>query len=494
MDYKQLELKVGLEIHFQLNTKHKLFCSCSTAMKEKQPVCIVKRKLHPVPSELGEIDVAAQYEWLRDRTFYYQVFKNESCLVELDEEPPHPVNREALEIALQIALLLNCEIPNEIHVMRKIVIDGSNTSGFQRTMIVGRNGFLEYKGRKIGITNVCLEEDAAALVKEENGSVYYKLNRLGIPLVEIATETIEGFSPQEIQDIAYTIGLIAKSTGKIKSGIGTIRQDVNISIKGGARVEIKGVQKLELLAKVIELEAKRQLELIQRGEKVEEETRAAYSDGTTRYTRPLPGAGRLYPESDLPPISVSRNYLKKLKKKLPELLTKKLERFKKELKLPEEIANQILRSKYLKLFEKIVTLNVNPTLVANTFVNTLKDLKRKNIPIENISDEKFIELFKLVKNGKVVKEGIPILLEKIAGYPQKRIIDLIKECNLLPISKSEVMKIIDEKIEKNKDKLTDKKRSFDFIFGLTMSEVRGRIDAKTVALLVKKKINQLFDA
>ncbi|MDI6806738.1 MAG: Glu-tRNA(Gln) amidotransferase subunit GatE, partial [Candidatus Aenigmarchaeota archaeon] len=245
MECRRLGLKVGLEIHFQLDTKNKLFCSCSTEMKEREPIKVIVRKLHPVASELGRVDVAAQYEMLRDRTFHYQVFKNETCLVELDEEPPHPVNEEALKIALQIALLLNCETPGEVHVMRKIVIDGSNTCGYQRTMIVGRNGFLKYKGKKIGITNICLEEDAAALVKEENGNIYYKLNRLGVPLVEIATETLNGFSYQEIQDIAYTIGLIAKSTGKMKRGAGTIRQDINVSIKGGNRVEIKGVQQLE---------------------------------------------------------------------------------------------------------------------------------------------------------------------------------------------------------------------------------------------------------
>jgi glutamyl-tRNA(Gln) amidotransferase subunit E len=148
IDYKKIGLKAGLEIHLQLNTKHKLFCNCSTEMKEKEPIAIIKRKLHPVASELGEIDSAAQFEYLRNRTFYYQVFKNETCLVELDEEPPHPVNQEALKIGLQIALLFNCDIPNEIHVMRKTVIDGSNTSGFQRTMIIGKDGSFDYLGKK----------------------------------------------------------------------------------------------------------------------------------------------------------------------------------------------------------------------------------------------------------------------------------------------------------------------------------------------------------
>lgn len=449
-------------------------------MKETNPIKIVKRRLHPVASELGEIDIAAQYEWLRGRTFYYQVFKNETCLVELDDEPPHPVNREALEIALQIALLLNCKIPEEIHVMRKTVIDGSNTSGFQRTMIIGRNGSIEYKGKKIGITNVCLEEDAAALVKEENGNVYYKLSRLGIPLVEVATETIEGLSPQEIQDVAYTIGLIAKSTGKIKRGIGTIRQDINVSIKGGNRVEIKGVQELELLAKVIELEVERQLELIQKGLKVEKETRAALPDGTTRYTRPLPGAARLYPETDIQPVLIERKFLEKLRKKLPELLTEKLEEFKKKLKLPEEIANQMLRSEYLDLFEEIVKeKKVKPTLVAITFLHTLKDLKRREkVEIENLKEEHFMEIFDFLEKKKIVKEALPDILKFLAKNPEKSVEDAIKELKLQPITSSELKKIIEE--------VVSQKLPLEKTYGIVMSKVRGRIDAKKVRKIVEE--------
>jgi Glu-tRNA(Gln) amidotransferase subunit E-like FAD-binding protein len=483
IDYKRLGLKVGLEIHFQLNTKHKLFCNCSTEMKEKEPIRIVKRKLHPVASELGEIDVAAQYEYLRDRTFFYQVFKNETCLVELDEEPPHPVNKEALKIALQIALLLNCEIPNEIHIMRKTVIDGSNTSGFQRTMIVGRNGFVKYKGKKIGITNVCLEEDAAAIVKEENGNVYYKLSRLGIPLVEVATQTLRGFNPEEIQAIAYIIGLIAKSTGKIKRGIGTIRQDVNVSIKNGNRVEIKGIQELGLLSKVIELEVKRQINLIKSGKKVEKETRAANPDGTTRYTRPLPGAARMYPETDIPPIRIEDKFLKKLRKELPEPLTKKFERFRKKLKLSELLANEILRSKWLETFEKIVKrFKIQPSLIASVFTSLLKDLERREkIKVENLNENHFIQIFEWLEKKKIVKEAIPEIIKYFAENPEKNIEEVIKKLKLEPLKLKEIEKIVRDVINKNPDLKREK------IFGIVMSKVRGRADAKTVRKIVEKE-------
>ncbi len=480
VDYKTLELKAGLEIHLQLNTKHKLFCNCLTTMEEKEPMAIVKRKLHPVASELGEVDIAAQYEYLRNRTFYYQVFKNETCLIDLDEEPPLPLNKEALEIALQIALLFNCSIPEEIHVMRKTVIDGSTPMGFQRTMIVGRNGYLKYKNRKIEITHIALEEDAAAIVKEENGKVTYRLNRLGIPLVEIGTGLLTDFTPEEIQEIAYLIGITCKSTGKVKRGIGTIRQDLNVSIKNGARVEIKGVQELGIIAKVIELEVKRQLELIEKGEKVKEETRAALPDGTTKFLRPLPGAARMYPETDVEPVIISRKYIRELKRKLPEPWTKKLERFRKELKLSEDLAKQILRSDWLDLFEQIVkTKKVEASIVANTFVSLLKDLKkRENMKIENLKDKHFIQVFDFLAKHKIVKEAIPEILKYLARNPEKSVENVIKELKLEVLSKEELERIVKETFSPD--------LSFGKVVGLVMSRVRGRANAQDVIKLVKK--------
>jgi len=481
IDYKKIGLKAGLEIHLQLNTKHKLFCNCSTEMKEKEPIAIIKRRLHPVASELGEIDSAAQFEYLRNRTFYYQVFKNETCLVELDEEPPHPVNQEALKIGLQIALLFNCDIPNEIHVMRKTVIDGSNTSGFQRTMIIGKDGSFDYLGKKIEIANICLEEDAAAIVREENGEVWYRLNRLGIPLVEISTKTLEGFSPSEIQDIAYTIGLIAKSTGKIKRGIGTIRQDLNVSIKNGARVEIKGVQDLSLIAKVIELEVQRQLNLIESGEKVKEETRAALPDGTTRFTRPLPGAARMYPESDIPPIIIEKSFLRTLKKELPEPLTKKVERFKKELKLSELLTKEILRSEWLETFEKIVCKHkVQPSLVATVFTSVLKDLQRREkIDIKNLEENHFIQIFSSLEKNKIAKEAIPEIIKFFASNPKANIEEAIEKLSL-KLSKEDAKKILEEILIKNPNLPKEK------ILGIFLSKVRGKISVEDAKKILKE--------
>ncbi|MFH1445532.1 MAG: Glu-tRNA(Gln) amidotransferase GatDE subunit E, partial [Nanoarchaeota archaeon] len=138
LNYKELGLKCGLEIHQQLSS-HKLFCNCDSQMLQ-QPKDEIFRKQRAVAGELGDVDAAALHEVLKNKEFHYKIYPEESCLVEADEEPIHDMNRDALEIGLKIALMLNCEIPEEIHVMRKQVIDGSNTSGFQRTAIIGLNG------------------------------------------------------------------------------------------------------------------------------------------------------------------------------------------------------------------------------------------------------------------------------------------------------------------------------------------------------------------
>jgi len=476
INFKRLGLKAGLEIHQQLDTQNKLFCNCSTAMKERTPLFTIKRRQHPVASELGEIDIAAQFEYLRNRTFNYQVFPNEDCLVELDEEPPHNLNLEALQIALQIALLFNCQIPEEIEVMRKTVIDGSNTSGFQRTAIVGLNGYLRYKGKKILITQVCLEEDAAAIEKEENGNVIYRLNRLGIPLVEVDTGLLIEHTPEEIQEIAYLIGIMCRSTSKTKSGIGSIRQDINVSIRKGARIEIKGVQELGLIAKIVENEVKRQLSL----KKVVEETRVAKPDGTTEFARPLPGAERMYPETDIQPIPITKEYLELIKKSLPEPWIKKLERFKTKLKLSDLLAREILESEYLNLFEKIVsTKKVEPSIVASTFVSTIKDLERReNVEIGRIVESRFIEIFDYMQDKKIVKEAIPEIIKYLAAYPQNGVGDAIKELDLKPVTAAEVREIA-------KEIILQPNMTFEKAYGIVMSKVRGKIEAQTVMKIVK---------
>ncbi|MCS7094075.1 MAG: Glu-tRNA(Gln) amidotransferase subunit GatE [Candidatus Aenigmarchaeota archaeon] len=476
VDYKKIGLKVGLEIHFQLDVEKKLFCDCSTKMEEKNHKFVVVRKLYPTFSELGELDLAARYEYLRDRVFFYYFFEKECCLVELDEEPPHDVNLEALQIALQIAKLFNCKIPDEIHVMRKIVIDGSNTSGFQRTMIVGFDGYFEYKNRKVPIAQICLEEDAAAIEKEENGKVYYRLNRLGIPLVEISTGVLDGFDPKEIEEIAYQIFLISSSTQKIRRMLGAIRQDINVSIKNGARVEIKGIQRLGLISMVIEKEVERQTKLIEEGKSVEKETRAAKEDGSTEYMRPLPGAERMYPETDIKPVFV-REILKNLK--IPEPIPAIVERYEKDYKLSKELINSLLKSKYFFTFDRIVkSSGVDPKVVANVLTATIKEIERKEKVEFDLDDKKIEEFFDGLKNKKFFKEAAYDVLKEMNKNKEASLEEILENLNLKPLSEEEIKKIIEEEKKNVKDRSK--------LVGIVLSKVRGRADVQKVLEMLKE--------
>ena len=266
LEIDKIGLKVGLEIHQQLDTNKKLFCNCkpieNTEYTEK-----FTRKLRAAKSELGKIDPAALFESSKSKTIIYYANQNSSCLVEKDDEPPHDLDVNAKKTALLISSALNSEIFSEIHVMRKTVIDGSNTSGFQRTMLVAQGGQIMVDEKKVGVQSICLEEDAGKLIKDENNQRFFSLDRLGVPLVEIALEPVSG-DPAFVRKIALTLGRLLRVSKKVARGIGTIRQDVNVSIDGGGVVEIKGVQQLEQLEKIIEYEAKRQYGLKLISEKI----------------------------------------------------------------------------------------------------------------------------------------------------------------------------------------------------------------------------------
>ncbi|MFO7872589.1 MAG: Glu-tRNA(Gln) amidotransferase subunit GatE [Candidatus Undinarchaeales archaeon] len=260
MDYTELGLKVGLEIHQQLNTK-KLFCSCPSELAEGKPDLTVKRKLRAVAGETGEIDIAARQAQTKGASYTYHFYNDSCCMVELDEEPPQEIDEEALETVLKVALMFDSKIVDEMHVMRKTVVDGSNTSGFQRTALTAVDGSLNFKGADIGILSICIEEDASRIIERKRDETIYGLDRLGIPLIELATAPdIE--TPEQAKDVAKAIGSIIRATGKAKRGLGTIRQDLNISIKDGARVEIKGVQDLNSIPDVVNNEIERQQTLL----------------------------------------------------------------------------------------------------------------------------------------------------------------------------------------------------------------------------------------
>jgi Glu-tRNA(Gln) amidotransferase subunit E-like FAD-binding protein len=483
LDYKKLGLKCGVEIHQQLLTKHKLFCKCSAAFRDRKPVFEIKRRLRPVAGELGDIDVAAAFEALKNKSFRYKVYLNETCAVELDEEPPHPVNQEALDIALQVALLLNCEIPDEIQVMRKTVLDGSAVSGFQRTALVGLNGWIETSFGKVGITNVCLEEDAAQIIKKEKDKVVYGLNRLGIPLVEIGTSP-DIHKPEQAREVAEKIGMILRSTGKAKRGIGTIRQDLNVSISRGARCEIKGVQKLNLLPRIVELEARRQKGLADRGKKVTRDVRRALPDGKTDFLRPLPGAARLYPETDCILIRITEEKINEIRKKLPELISDKKAKIIKKYRLSAEMAKQIADSGRADLFGELA-LVYKPRVVAAALTSYLKQLKSEGAAVENLTDKVLKKLFQSLKGKEIPKEKLIHILEKLAEKPDTDIKKLLGKTETVP--DSEVRKLIKGIVKENRAVLKQHNAE-KILMGMVMKELRGKVSGRVVVKVLREEM------
>ncbi len=622
-NYKKLGLLVGFEIHQELDT-HKLFCDCPSTLRDERPPMEINRRLRPTQSELGEIDRAALAEATKGKGFRYQAYPESVCLVELDEEPPHPVNEEAQEIALETALLLNAKPVDEAHVMRKTVIDGSNTAGFQRTILVATDGQFKVNGTPISIPTICLEEDAARKVGEGAEHINYRLDRLGIPLVEIATGP-DFSDPHAPAKAALYIGRLLRATGKVKRGIGTIRQDVNISIQRGARQEIKGIQELSLISTAIEREVQRQLALLEirdelkrrKAKKVErkfvdvtgvfskssskvirgavrsggvvlavklpkfgglvgkeiqpnrrfgteladyaklyggvkgifhtdelpaygissgeverlrssgkagkddavvfvagreedakaalgsvvnranqgikgvpEETRRALPDGNTEFMRPLPGAARMYVETDIPPIIISKKKLKQIQKRLPELPEKKRERFQEEYGLSEELSRRLSISENAGLFEELVREHkVDPTFVASTIEETMVSLRRKGVSVDKIGRSDLDDLFGLISKERLAKEAVPEVLEKVAkGATVKNAIDRL---GLGKMSKGELKKIISQ-IVKEKRKLVEErgKAATGPLMGVVMEKVRARADGKIVRDLLERELRK----
>jgi len=474
---QELEIKAGLEIHQQLDTK-KLFCKCPSILRKDEPDYKVERRLHVVPGETGEIDVAASYEALKGKVFEYECYYDNVCLVDIDESPPYEINKEALKIALQISLLLNAEILPYTQIMRKTVIDGSNVSGFQRTVLIARNGYVETDEGKIGIQSICLEEDAARIISAEKDKVVYRLDRLGIPLVEIATKP-EIKNARQAREVALKIGEILRVC-KVKRGIGTIRQDVNLSVaandKQGKRIEIKGVQEPRLIEKTIEIEARRQGRLIKQG-KSQAEVRKALPDGKTKFLRPLPGAARLYPETDLPLLHISREMINEAKKSLPKLKSE----IRKELRkkgLHQELVKVLLKEGKIEEFNELLVVYNKPDLIVKMLTvwqaDLAKKLKTNRKKIEKKLSIDILEtILQAIQAKKISEEDVRDIMEKIVkGKDIKEAIKREKIENL----EEEILKIV-----KEKPGLT-----INAYMGLIMKRFKGKVNGKEVAGILKK--------
>jgi glutamyl-tRNA(Gln) amidotransferase subunit E len=631
--YKKLGLMIGLELHQQLNTTRKLYCHCSPEVRDDKPDGKFIRRLRPTQSELGTVDPAALFEYQKQKHFCYEYYDSSTCLVEADEEPPHELSNEAIDICLTVARFLEANPVDEIHPMRKIVIDGSNTTGFQRTAIVANGGRIDVGGKTIGIQTICIEEDAARKIADddENNMRVYRLDRLGIPLIEVATAP-DIQSPAEAQEVALAIGLLLRSTGRVKRGLGTIRQDVNISIKDGAIIEIKGFQQLDMLSTLVEFEAMRQEKLLEikntlktRGispEDIQEnltdvsvvfkqseskvikaaikaggrvyalrlpgfagligqeiqpgrrfstelsdyakfwggvggifhtdelpkygitesevvrlrsimnarehdavalvasseekckdaleavigrareairgvptETRTPLPEGTSKYARPRPGSSRMYPETDVRPVKITDTRLQNIRKNMPETIEEREKRFIKEHGLSADLARQIARSTNLDLFEQIIKdTKVPPTLIAVTLENTLVSLHRNQVPIENLENHHFIDLFKSIEHNKVASEAIPVVLTYLANNPKHSLEEALLVTDLTVASKTEIGEVISKIVRTREEYIrTQGERSIGGLMGLVMKELGGKADGKLVKELLTEAVEKMLE-
>jgi len=614
MDYRTVGLMVGLEIHQQLAT-HKLFCEDASVLVDAPGGQRFRRRLRPTQSELGEVDAAAIEEARRRLTFVYETTPN-SCLVEADEEPPHPPNPEALDIALEIALLLDAKPVNEVDFMRKIVIDGSNTAGFQRSALVALDGQLAVNGKRIGVPTILLEEDAARKLGEAENEVVYRLDRLGIPLVEIATAP-DIATPDEAREVALAFGSLLRATRKVMRGIGTIREDLNVSILGGARIEIKGVQDLRMIATFVEKEVERQrmllevaAELGKRGvrsvpsdlrnvtsafgrteskvvraavtkggvvlgcslpgfagllkdklgpelaahariagvagifhsdelpgygispgetEAVREalglgdhdafilvaeeeskaraafdemrpraiaalsgvppETREPRTDGTTAYSRPLPGKARMYPETDVPPVRVTTDRLRKIREHLPEKPEVTIARLARDFGVHEQQARQLVQEGSHHAFETIAREFGEATLVASVLLYSFGELRREGLDVDGIPLDHLRELFSLLKAGRFAKEALPGLVREMAGT-RARASEALATLGVVQLSRGDLQSIVDQVIRDSENLISTRGDAAEkALMGRVMERVRGRADGKIVSDAVRTSLD-----
>ncbi|MEW5795238.1 MAG: Glu-tRNA(Gln) amidotransferase subunit GatE [Candidatus Zixiibacteriota bacterium] len=260
--YFRLGFKSGLEIHQQLLTQKKLFCHCPAGLYQHGEYdAEVIRHMRPTLSEMGEYDGTALMEKKTRKTIIYRIKDETACTYDIDDTPPFQIDRDALEIALEIALMLKCNMVGELHIARKQYLDGSIPTGFQRTGIVGIEGEIPLAHKKVRIIQISIEEDSCREVSDVGHLRVYTTDRLGMPLIETVTYP-DMLTPDEVAEAAQYLRLLVRTSGKVRTGIGAAREDVNVSIAGGTRVEIKGVQHIRWIPDLVHVEAFRQKALL----------------------------------------------------------------------------------------------------------------------------------------------------------------------------------------------------------------------------------------
>ncbi len=618
-DYETVGFKSGLEIHQQLFTTKKLFCRCPAGKYSEHYDAEILRHMRPTLSELGEYDGTALMEFKTKKDILYRINRESVCTYEMDDTPPFLINDDALDIALQCGMLFNCSIVDELHIARKQYLDGSIPTGFQRTAIFALDGKIPYKNRTIDIVQMSIEEDSCREVSDAGHLRVYRADRLGMPLIETVTGP-NMRTPFEVAEVAEICANLVRSTNKVRRGIGSAREDVNVSVEGGTRVEIKGVPKIGRIPHLTYNEAMRQWNLLRLRDElhkrgitketfeaksdditrivkkahyqpiraaieqgmivkcvvlrkytgllhwqtqtdtyfskeisdrvrviacltnipniihsdskgdtltsadwqnikrtvgatdndtmvlvwgneqdtemavkeiiirakeatvgVPSETRQAMRDGTNGFERILPGADRMYPDTDLPPTRITEERLKILQTNLPEQFWKR-EKWYRELGIPEDTIRELSISKFAQLFKFFVTeWKIDSTLAAVTLIQYPKRLKKNGADISLLDEDMMREIFQSYKDGLLSSDGILLAMEKSMKKGKFY-------SELLP--KSLTTKELEEIItgtnnELSKVRLINNENRKEVLLGLVMNKVRMGVEGKLVAEKIK---------
>jgi len=594
-DYDRIGFMSGLEVHQQLDTQQKLFCRCPAGIYQKPDEfdAEVIRHMRPTLSELGEYDGTALMEFKTRKEIVYRISNKTACTYDVDDTPPFPVNREALNIALELSLLSNLKIVGEVHITRKQYLDGSIPTGFQRTAIIGVEGEIQLRNKKVRLIQLSLEEDSCREVSDIGHQRIYRTDRLGMPLIE--TVTYPDFAnPDEVKEGADYIRFLNRSTGKVKTGIGSTRADVNVSCKGGTRVEIKGVAHTGWKPELTHNEAFRQYallhirdilntrikepktwktvthlitpedlslevpilkevvqpeypvyiinlphfhgmlshflqpektfadELTNRlkviaciekpnmlhsemvddivGEKnwdqirdmlntgeedaqvilwgpeadiptaletVEErcqmalegvpnETRKSFEDGTTIFERVLPGADRMYPDTDTAPIPLKQSLIDEMASHLPMDISERIAQLN-EWNIPGDTFSYLLKNNLVPLIGKIQDeLGIPARFTATLLAHKLNHMERQLGPVPGFTPEKVYDLLAFLKSKKLDPAIAKKMLWIVYRHPERDLDSVLAEVNFKEHSHSEIEKMIPRLVEKYQEVKTSK--------------------------------------
>jgi glutamyl-tRNA(Gln) amidotransferase subunit E len=619
-DYAAVGFRSGLEIHQQLLTTKKLFCRCPAGRYSEEYNAEILRHMRPTLSELGEYDGTALMEFKTKKEIIYLINRDTVCTYEMDDTPPFELNTDALDIALGIAMLYGCAMVDEIHIARKQYLDGSIPTGFQRTTIVGVDGSVPYKDRRINIVQLGLEEDACREVSDVGHRRTYRTDRLGMPLIETVTAP-EMKTPTEVAEVAQLLRRVVRSTGLVRTGAGAAREDVNVSVTGGTRIEIKGVPRIPDIPLLTYNEAMRQWNLLRLRDElntrgitresfrsrtedctkllrktryqpirdaiaggmfvygvalygfrdllrwptqidtyfsreisdrvrvvaclttlpniihsdspgetlassewqmlrrtlgateddtivlvwgskqdvttgaseialrakeatigVPSETRQALADGTNGFERILPGPERMYPDTDLPPLRITRDRLDRIRADVPEPVWER-EQWYRELRVPQDCIEPLSISPFAGLFARAVRdWGIDATAAAVILIQLPKRVARHTGTVYAFTRDHMSEVLRAFRDGTLAREGVVSTLVAIAGG-----IPFTHDTAPPPCTQKELEAVIHESSVSLQQNLRKPDRRKEALMGMIMSRIRGRVPGRTVAELVERE-------